>query len=68
MLEMKTALAMMLQRYKLSLAPGQRIDRMRGARLLLSPKGAVTINIEKHDGKFSASRVQGDITNMVAFN
>jgi cytochrome P450 len=68
LLEMKIVLAMTLQRYKLEFSPGQRIDRMPGARLLLSPKGAVTMKIEKHDGRFSPSRVQGDISQMVALN
>jgi cytochrome P450 len=68
LLEMKIVLAMTLQRYKLSFAPGQRIDRMPGARLLLSPKGAVAMKIEKHDGRFSSSRVRGDISQMIALS
>lgn len=68
LLEMKIVLAMTLQRYKLSFVPGQRIDRMPGARLLLSPKGAVAMKIEKHDGRFSPPQVQGDILQMVALN
>jgi cytochrome P450 len=66
--EIKIVLAMILQRYKLEFPPGRRIDRMPGARLLLSPKGAVAIRIERHNGSFSSSPVIGEITEMVALN
>ena len=66
LLEIKIVLAMLFQRYQLTLSPGQRIDRMPRSRMLLSPKGSVPMRVLPQGSHQTAARVTGDIAAMVA--
>lgn len=63
MTEMKIVLAMMLQRYRLSLLPGTDISRKMA--VTLSPKGEISMAIAKQDRKFSQTWLRGNIHEMV---
>lgn len=63
MTEIKVALAMILQRWKLTALEGTRIDR--AVRITLGPKHGMPMTIEKQDGRFQATTVRGDIHEMV---
>ncbi len=65
-MELKIALAMILQRYRLDLVPGARIDRK--VAVTFSPRYGMPVRICRQDGKFSASRVRGNIREMVELN
>ncbi len=62
-LEMKIVLAMLLQRYRLSLAPGARIDR--AGMLLTYPKQGMPMQIFRQDYKFSQNPAIGNIQQVV---
>jgi len=66
MMELKIALAMILQRYRLDLVPGAKIDRK--VAVTLSPRHGMPVTINRQDGKFKASRVRGNIREMVDMN
>lgn len=65
MLEIKLVLAMLLQRYRLTVAPGARIDRQ--LRLTLSPKHGMPMVIAPQDRQFTRSSVRGNILDMINF-
>lgn len=64
MLEMKTALALILSRYRLELVP-QQIDRF--AKMVLAPKDGLRAVVRPADGRYAASRAKltGDLNEMV---
>lgn len=66
MLVIKTSLAIMLQRYRLWVVPGQRIDRTVSVPLL--PKDRMRVVAFRQDGRFSRSEVQGNIHEMVTLD
>ena len=66
MLELKVALAMILQRYRLDLVPGARIDRK--VAVTFSPRHGMPVTIKRQDGNFRASRVRGNIREIVDLN
>jgi cytochrome P450 len=66
MMELKIALAMMLQRYRLDLVPGARIDRK--VAVTMSPRHGMPVTIHRQDGQFRAGRVRGNIREMVELN
>lgn len=59
LLQMKIALSMLLQRYRLTVVPGARIDRH--ATLMLGPRQGIPVVASIQDGLFTASPVQGNI-------
>lgn len=63
MLMLKVALPMILQRFRLTVVPGARIDRR--STLTLGPRFGIHMLIEKQDRRFTASPVVGDIHEMV---
>lgn len=65
MLEIKLVIAMLLQRYRLTLAPNARIDRQ--LRLTLSPKHGMPMLVTPQDRQFTRSNVRGNIRDMIDF-
>lgn len=63
MTEMKIVLAMMLQRYRLSLLPGTKISRKMA--VTLSPKGEISMAVTKQDRQFAQTWLRGNIHEMV---
>jgi len=66
-MEIKIILAIVLQRFRLQLVDGVRIDRMPGAMLLLRPNGAIPIKLSAPDRQFRASTITGNLLEMVDF-
>ena len=64
--EIKIALAMILQRYRLELAPRARIDRR--LRITLSPKHGMPMRLLPPDRTPALNRPRGDIREMVDLN
>ena len=62
-LMLKVALPMILQRFRLTVVPGARIDRR--STLTLGPRFGIPMLIENQDRRFTASPVAGDIHEMV---
>lgn len=60
---MKAALAMIVQRFRLEIAPGSRVDRI--VKVTLSPRRGMPMIPRCHDGKFEANPVAGNIHDMV---
>ena len=63
MIEIKIVLAMILQRYRLTLRPGARIDRH--MRVTLSPKYGMPMILAPQDRRFTRSDPVGNIHEMV---
>lgn len=63
MMQLKIVLAMLLQRYKLGIAPGTRVDWQLG--MTLGPKGALPMTVMAHSHRFSKSPILGTIHEMV---
>jgi cytochrome P450 len=63
MMMLKISLAMIVQRYRLTVAPGSRIDRK--VTVTLSPKYGVPMRIGPPDRQFAKSEVRGNIHEMV---
>ena len=65
MMEIKIVLAMMLQRYRLELIPGTRIDRR--YQITLSPQHGLPMTINAQDRQFSrgVGGVVGNVRQMV---
>jgi cytochrome P450 len=61
MLEIRTVLAMTLQRYRLAVVPGQRVEMTR--RTTLQPRYGIRLRVHPQDGAHAASpaRVRGDV-------
>jgi cytochrome P450 len=65
MLQMKLTLALLLQHYRLALAPGAQVDRSRS--LLLTPQAGVLMVIGPPDRPVVKREVHGNIREMVIF-
>jgi cytochrome P450 len=65
LMEVRIVLAMILQRYRLAVVPGARIDRR--VKITLSPRHGMPVVVHPADGRFAASRapVRGNIHEMV---
>ncbi len=65
---MKIAIAMILQRYRLSIVPNSRIDR--NVVLTLNPSQGISMRIQRQDREFQKSKaaVRGNIHEMVNLN
>lgn len=63
MVEIKIVLAMLLQRYRLALAPGARIDRQ--VSITVAPKYGMPMLVARQDRQFSRGTVRGNIHEMV---
>jgi cytochrome P450 len=62
-LELKIILALLLQRYRLTLLTGARIDRQ--ASLTLSPRPGMPMVIERQDWYFAVGKIQGNALDLV---
>ena len=60
---LKIAVAMMLQRYRLAVVPGSRIDR--AVHVTMSPSRGLPMEIHPPDGRFHPAPVRGQIRDMV---
>ena len=63
MLELKITLAILLQRYRFALLPGQRIDRVGLTGSI--PKRGIKVKLEKMDRNFVKEPVKGNIHKLV---
>jgi cytochrome P450 len=63
LLMLKVSLSIMLQRYRLTVVPGSRIDRH--CTLTLGPLQGIPMQIHLQDGNFSSSPVAGNIHDLV---
>lgn len=63
MTEIKVALALLLQRYRLTMAPGALVDR--GVRFTLTPRHGMPMRIDGQDRRFVKVPVRGNIHEMV---
>jgi len=63
MMEIKIVLAMLLQRYRLAVVPGARVDRQ--IKITLSPKGGIPMVVAPPDRRFGKTEVRGNIHEMV---
>ena len=66
MTEIKIALAMILQRWRLSVLPGARINR--AVKVMMYPRDGMPMTIHPQDGRFQAVPVRGNIHDMVDLN
>ena len=64
-LVLKVVLALVLQRYRLQLLPGSRIDRQ--VHITLSPKAGMPMLVAPQDRRFRQVPVRGTIGEMVDF-
>ena len=64
--EIKVALAMILTRFRLTVQPGARIDRL--VQVMMRPRQGLPMSIHRQDGRFAAVPVRGDIHDMVDLN
>lgn len=62
-LMMRVALAMIVQRYRITVCPGVRVDR--NATLTLGVRDELPVGVWQQDGNFSSSPITGDIHEMV---
>jgi cytochrome P450 len=60
---LKISLAMMLQRFRFSVIPRSRIDRV--IRITMGPREGLPMTIHPNDRKFAANEVRGQIHEMV---
>jgi cytochrome P450 len=60
---LKVSLSMILQRFRLSVVPGTRVDR--NCSVSLGPRGALPMTVCEQDRQFAASPVEGHIHEMV---
>jgi hypothetical protein len=65
MLELKLVLSSLIQRYRVEVRPGTRVDRL--FRMALVPHAAVPMLVNKQDRNFRRSPVSGNINEMVTF-
>lgn len=63
MMEIRIVLAMVLQRFRLSVRPNLRIDRR--VTLTMSPKGGMPMRVAAQDRRFARVAVRGNIQEMV---
>jgi cytochrome P450 len=64
MMELKIALPLILQRYRLAIAPGTRVDR--GGAVLSFPRGPLPVTLHRQDRQFHDAGVRGDIHALVS--
>lgn len=62
---LKASVAMILQRYRFSLVPNSRVDRV--VRVTLRPKRGLPMIFAAQDGRFRSVRLRGQIHEMVRF-
>lgn len=65
MMELKLVLSSLVQKYRVEVRPGARVDRL--FRMALVPRGAMPLLINKQDRNFRRTRVSGNINEMVTF-
>jgi cytochrome P450 len=67
-LEIKIALSLIVQRFRLELPRGRRVDR--ALCITMRPKGGLPMNVHRQDGHFerNARGVRGDLARMVDFS
>lgn len=63
---LKISLALMLQRFRFSVVPGSRIDRV--VRITMQPRQGMPMKIFENDRQYTASEVTGQIHEMVALS
>jgi hypothetical protein len=63
-MELKIALPLILQRYRLAIAPGTRVDR--GGAVLSFPRGPLPVTLHAQDRQFHDAGVRGDIHALVS--
>jgi cytochrome P450 len=63
LLMLKIAVPVIVQRFRLSVEPGVRIDRH--CTLTLGPRPGIPVTVHEQDRRFSASAVQGNIHELV---
>lgn len=61
---LKISLALMLQRFRFSMVPGSRIDRV--VRITMQPRHGMPMKIFENDRQYTSSEVTGQIHEMVA--
>ncbi len=61
--EIKVALAMILSRFRLTVQPAARIDRV--VQVMVRPRHGMPMSIHHQDGQFRAVNVRGDVHDMV---
>ena len=66
MATMKVVLPMILQRYRLSVVPQTRIDRI--VNITMYPKKGLAVTVHPQDGIFRASPMSGNVLEMVDFD
>jgi cytochrome P450 len=65
MMELKIVLAMVLQRYRLTVVPGTRVNYQ--VKITLSPKGGLPMIVARQDRQFSTTDVRGTIHRLIDF-
>ncbi len=60
---LKISLAMMLQKFRFTVVPGARIDRV--VRITMNPRYGMPMLLTKNDRRYESSKVQGQIHEMV---
>ena len=65
MLELKLTIARVMQRFRLSVVPGARIDA--GIQLTLRPTQGIPMIVEAKDRRFASAEIRGDIRRLVEF-
>jgi hypothetical protein len=60
---LKISLAMMLQKFRLTVVPGARIDRV--VRITMNPRYGMPMLLKENDGRYESSEVRGQIHEMV---
>jgi hypothetical protein len=63
MTEIKVALAMILQRWRLAVVPGSRIDR--SVKITMGPKHGMPMVLHRQDRVFQGAEVRGNVHEMV---
>jgi cytochrome P450 len=64
-MEIKIVLAILLQRFRLEMIPGQRIDRQPRSLLLLRPGGEIHVKVSPPDRQFRPCTITGNLSEMV---
>jgi cytochrome P450 len=63
MMEIKLVLAMVLQRYRLTVVPGTRVNYQ--VKITLSPKGGLPMIVARQDRHFRTTEVRGTVQRLV---
>ena len=66
MMELKLIVPMILQRYRLALPPGARVDR--GGTVLSFPRGPLTVELHAQDRQFTRTPVRGNIHDWICLD